>query len=404
MADILDENGLSVDTYDTLLNNLQNDMQAIYAPDGDTINFDSETPDGQLTNIFAQAGADMRELLQEIYNSFDPEKCSGRLQDIRYALNGITRNAGTYTIQNIDVTADRTITLKGLDEKYNDETATSYTVSDNAGNLWYLIDTVELEKGTHSLPFRSKDMGLIQPTIGTITNMVTIILGVTSVNNSVAPTTLGDEEESDVAFRIRRGRSTEVRGQSNTDAMLAQLLNLEGVTDCDVWVNSGSNPDETGTPAGYVWAIVEGGANSDIADIIYSNSCGRGTRGEVEVDKIAISGQTFKLHFDRPTPIPLYIKFDFKLTVSQDATDTTAIVNDFVENLKYTLYQDAETSIPTTTAYNAVVANGGGGYPLNLQISLNGTDWTNYIKCPARNNKFVVDTSHVTVNIIEEGS
>lgn len=268
MADILDENGLSVDTYDTLLNNLQNDMQAIYAPDGDTINFDSETPDGQLTNIFAQAGADMRELLQEIYNSFDPEKCSGRLQDIRYALNGITRNAGTYTIQNIDVTADRTITLKGLDEKYNDETATSYTVSDNAGNLWYLIDTVELEKGTHSLPFRSKDMGLIQPTIGTITNMVTIILGVTSVNNSVAPTTLGDEEESDVAFRIRRGRSTEVRGQSNTDAMLAQLLNLEGVTDCDVWVNSGSNPDETGTPAGYVWAIVEGGANSDIADII----------------------------------------------------------------------------------------------------------------------------------------
>lgn len=404
MADILNENGLSVDNYDTLLENLQSSMQAIYAPDGDTINFDSETPDGQLTNIFAQAGTDMRELLQEIYNSFDPEKCSGRLQDIRYALNGITRNGGTYTIQNIDVTVDRTVTLEGLDDNYNDENATSYTVSDNAGNLWYLIDTVELEKGTHSLPFRSKDMGLVQPTINTITNMVTIILGVTSVNNSVAPTTLGDEQESDVAFRIRRGRSTEVRGQSNTDAMLAQLLNLEGVTDCDVWVNSGSSPDSTGTPAGYVWVIVEGGANSDIADIIYSNSCGRGTRGDVEVDKTAISGQTFTLHFDRPTPIPLYIKFDFKLTVSQDATDTTAIIQEFVDNLKYTLYQDAETSIPTTTAYNAVVANGGGGYPLNLQISTDGQTWTDYIKCPARNNKFVVDTSRVTVNLIEEGS
>lgn len=404
MADILDENGLSVDNYSTLLTNLQNEMQAIYAPDGDTINFDSETPDGQLTNIFAQAGTDMRELLQEIYNSFDPEKCSGRLQDIRYALNGITRNGGTYTIQNIDVTVDRTVTLEGLDDKYNDETATSYTVSDNAGNLWYLIDTVELGKGTHSLPFRSKDMGLVQPTIGTITNMVTIILGVTSVNNSVAPTTLGDEQESDVAFRIRRGRSTEVRGRSNTDAMLAQLLNLDGVTDCDVWVNPSNIIDSTGTPAGYVWVIVEGGANSDIADIIYANSCGRGTRGDVEVDKTAISGQIFKLHFDRPTPIPLYIKFDFKLTVSQDATDTTAIIQKFVENLKYTLYQDAETSIPTTTAYNAVVANGGGGYPLNLQISLNGSDWTDYIKCPARNNKFVVDISRVTINLIEEGS
>lgn len=402
MADILNENGLSVDNYDTLLTNLQNQMQTIYAPDGDPINFDSETPDGQLTNIFAQAGTDIRELLQEVYNSFDPEKCSGRLQDIRYALNGITRNGGTYSIQNIDVTVDRTLTLQGLDKNYNDENATSYTVSDSNGNLWYLIDTAELQKGTHSLPFRSKNMGLVQPTINTITNMVTIILGVTSVNNSVAPTTLGEEQESDLAFRIRRGRSTEVRGQSNTDAMLSQLLNLDGVTDCDVWVNSGDTTDETGTPAGYVWVIVEGGANSDIADIIYSNSCGRGTRGEIEIDKEAISGQIFKLHFDRPTPIPLYVKFDFKLTISQNATDTSAIIADFVENLKYSLNQDAETSIPTTTAYNAVTANGGGGYPLNLMISTDGQNWTNFIKCPARNNKFVVDTSRVTVNLIEE--
>ena len=38
-------------------------------------------------------------------------------------------------------TTDKTVTLQGLDANYNDLNAASYTVSDNAGNLWYLIDT-----------------------------------------------------------------------------------------------------------------------------------------------------------------------------------------------------------------------------------------------------------------------
>ena len=395
------DTGLTLKNYNTLLEELQNSMNQIYAPDGDLINFDSETPDGQFTNIITQMGSDIRELAQEIYNSFDPDKCSGVVQDSRYKLNYITRNGGTFTIQNIDVTADRTVTLQGLDSNYNDTNATAYTVSDNAGNLWYLVDTTTVQPGTVSLPFRSKNMGLVQPVIGTITTQVTTILGVTSVNNSVAPTTLGVEQETDSQFRVRRDRSTTKRGQNNIDATLSQILDLEGVSDADTWVNNGQETDETGTLPGQVWVIVEGGANSDIAEVIYTNSCGRATRGAVNVQVPAVSGQMFNVNFDRPTPVPLYLKFDFQLTVEQDATNTAGISSYIAENLIYNLNEDAETSKPTCVAKEAIASNGGGGYALNMQISTNGTDWVDYIPSASRANKFVVDTTRITINVIE---
>lgn len=395
------DTGLTLKDYNTLLQELQNGLNGIYAANGETINFDSATPDGQFTNIVTQLGSDIRELAQEVYNSFDPDKCSGVVQDSRYKLNYITRNGGTFTIQNIDITVDRTVTLQGLDSNYNDTNATSYTVSDNAGNLWYLVDTTTVQPGTVSLPFRSKNMGLVQPTIGTITTQVTTVLGVTSVNNSVAPTTLGVEQETDAQFRVRRDRSTERKGQNNIDAMLSQILDLEGVSDATTHVNSGTTTDATGTLAGQVWVIVEGGANADIADVIYTNSCGRGTRGNVAVEVPAVSGQIFNVNFDRPTPVPLYIKFDFQLTVEVSAVNVNGIKDTMVENLVYNLNESAETSKPTCAAKDAINSNGGGGYALNLEISTDGSDWTDYIPSASLADKFVVDATRITVNVIE---
>lgn len=399
MPEGINENGIQTNSYNTVLENLQNDFINIYAKDGDTINFGSETPDGQLINILTQMGIDSRELATEVYNSFDPSKCTGVIQDSRYALNYIFRKGGTYTIQNIDVNVDRTVTLSGLDANYNDIEAAAYTVSDNAGNLWYLIDTTTIETGSHSLPFRSKEMGLVQPVIGTITNQVTIVLGVTSVNNSVAPTTLGETQESDAEFRVRRERSTETRSQNNIDTILSNILNLEGVTDATIWMNTSETTDSTGTPPHYIWVIVEGGANSDIANIIYANSGGTGTKGNIQVNVPSISGQIFEVNFDRPTPVPLYIKFTFKLTTDLSAVNVEGIKEYIANNLSYNVNEDAETSKICSIASEAIVANGGGGYALQPQISLNGTDWTDFIQSSSLENKFVVDITRITINV-----
>lgn len=401
MAEIIEginSNGIQIKSYDDILNDLQNNLNAIYAPDGDSINFNSETPDGQFTNILAQIGTDVRELILGVYNSFDPEKCTGVVQDSRYALNYITRKGGTFTVQNIDITTDRTVTLQGLDANYNDPNAASYTVSDNAGNLWYLIDTTTLLAGTTSLPFRAQNLGLVQPTIGTINNQVTKVIGVTSVNNSVAPTTLGESQESDAEFRIRRNRSTATNGQNNYDAMTGQLLELDGVTDVQVHVNNTSSTDSTGTAAYTVWVIAEGGANADIANVIYQNSSGLPTRGAVEVDVPSVSGQVFTTSFDRANPVSLYIQFDLKNINSNVNVSEDTIKEYIAENLTFTLNQPAETSYVTEIASAALLQYGSGLYALNVEVSIDGTTWTDYIASSSLKNKFVVDTTRITIN------
>ena len=399
--DILNADGLQLKDYTVILTELQDGLNEIYAQDGDSINFDSETPDGQLTNIFAQAMSDNRDIARDVYNSFDPDKCDGVVQDSRYALNYIERHGGSFTIQNIDVTVNQTVDLNGLDGNYNDLNATSYTVSDNAGNLWYLVDSITLTAGTYSLPFRSKNYGAYNSVIGTITNQVTIVLGVVSVNNSVAPTTLGAEQESNVAFRLRRSRSTYLRGLNNVDSMLSQILELSGVVDADLWQNRGLTTDATGTAGNTVWVIVDGGANTEIADVIYANACNANFRGNVSVNVISVSGQAFNVKFDRPTPVPLYIRFDFQLYVSEDETDTDAIVEYIAENLKYFLNEDAETSKITNIASEAITASGGGGYALNVEISTDGITWTDYIQSASRANKFVIDVTRIGINVIQ---
>lgn len=399
--------GLNVMSYDEILQFAQDFLNTIYAQDGESINFDSETPDGQATNILAQIGTDDRELARGVYNSFDPDKCSGSVMDSRYALNYLFRKGGSFTVQNIDVTVNRTVNLSGLDGSYNDLNAASYTVSDDAGNLWYLIDSVTLTTGTTSLPFRSQNYGSYQPVIGTITNQVTKVLGVTSVINSVAPTTLGVEQETDLQFNLRRNRSTSVRGQNSNDSMLSQLLELDGVSDADTFVNIPGNDDyDSNLPDYAIWVIVEGGANSDIAGVIYQNSTGlpmyqSGTL-DVSVDVPSVSGQIFNTKFNRANPVPLYIRFTYQfMALSTGVYNEDGIKSYIAENLTYTLNEDAETSKVTAAASAAILANGGGGYALNVEISIDGTNYTDYIPSASRQNKFVIDTTRITIN---EGS
>lgn len=396
------ENGLTLFSYNEVLQYLQDSLTSIYARDGEPINFDSETQDGQFTNILAQLFSDNRELVRDVYNSFNPDNCSGSVQDTRYALNYIERKAGSFTIQNIDVTVNQTVTLQGLDGNYNNVNATAYTVSDNSGQLWFLIDTTTLTAGATSLPFRSQNYGAYIPTLNTITNQDTIVLGVVSVTNSTAPTTLGEDQETDVEFKIRRGRSTAAKGQNNLDAMLSQILNLNGVTDAYYHNNTTDSIDATGTSPHTVWVIVEGGANADIGSTIYQYSCGQRTRGSITVNMLTLSGERFPTSFDRANPVNLSLKFDYESETVVGDDFLTALKDYIAKELVYRLNETAETSKPTEIARLAIAANGGKGYPLNIKISTNATsaddgDWEDLIECSSLKDKFVVAANRIYI-------
>ena len=373
MSDSLTFQGLSVKDNATLLNEIQTFIQDTYAPNGEQIDFSSASPDGQFTNLLATIGTTHRELLTQVYNATDPTKCEGTQQDSKYQLNYLTRKGGTYTTQVIDIVATKTVTLQGLDGSYNDSTSSAFTVADDSGNVWYLIDTSTVFTGINQLSFRAQNTGAVTPTIGTITTMVTIVDGITSVNNSVGYTSLGQEQESNLDFRIRRDRSTANKGGNIIDSIVGNILDLEGVIDCVGDNNTTNETNAQGTPAHYIWVVVDGGANDEIAEIIYANMAGSGTKGAVTVPITTISGIPINVNFDRPEIVPFYVKFDLKPLVDINEINQGQIKDYIGENLTYKLGEDLETSKVTEVCANGIDNSGGRAFALNVEVSAGGT-------------------------------
>ena len=263
-----------------------------------------------------------------------------------------------------------------------------------------MVDSATIYSGTTTLEFRAKNKGVIIPTIGTITNQVTIVEGITGVINSVGATSIGYEQESDSDFRIRRSRSTSVRGQNNEDTMLSQILELEGVVAAKVHINRTNSTDSTSTPAHTIWVIVEGGANYDIAEIIYSNLGGTGTKGSVSVNLTSASLEPVTINFDRATVVPLYIEFDIQPITDAGEISQTAIKDYIASNLSYEIGEDAETSKVTDVCAEAMLSDGGNGYALNVKISTDGINWEDFIATSTIADKFTPDASRITINIL----
>lgn len=377
MTDVLDETGLKLSTATELLENLIVDFQAIYGSD---INLDQSSPDGQALNIFVQGLTDLRELLSQIYNSFDPDNCSGAVLDARCAINNVFRKGATYTIVPITITTDRTVFLQGLDENFNDVNGTGYTVQDNAGNQFLLISSQQLSAGSNTVLFRAKEIGAVQVSLNTITTPVTVVLGVTSVNNAVAPTQVGENEESDYDLKIRRRQSVSIGSSGYLNGLLATVLQLDGVTDAALYENFTGEVDENGTPAHCMWLVVEGGSSADIADAIYrKKSYGCNMRGSITYTITTISNQQFIAKWDEPTILPLYIKFTIHPTYAGVQFDVDAIKNYILGKESFKIGQGADTATATGLAQEAIDANGGNGYATNVLISTDGTTWVEYI-------------------------
>lgn len=305
MPNLLDATGLTTATRSELISNFTSAMQAIY---GNDINLASDTPDGQLMNLFVQMILDVQDLLMQIYNTFDPDNAIGKILDQRVAINGIQRQAGTYTITPITVVTTQSVNLYGLDQTEQQV----YTVSDNAGNLWQLQSTVlGTGVGTFSYNFQAAVPGAQLTIPNTITVQVTIVLGVASVNNPTTYTTLGINEENDAALKIRRQRSVSLASQGYLAGLLAALENINGVTSAFVYENLTNSTDSDGVPGHSIWVIVAGsGAAEEIAQAIYTKrNAGCGMYGDQSYDITQVDGTLFPVFWDNVVAENLFIAF-----------------------------------------------------------------------------------------------
>lgn len=398
MPDVLDADGLTVQTATEIRDALDVGLRAIYGAD---INLEQNSPNGQEVGILTQICVDFREMIVQVNNGFDPDYAVGRILDQRVVINNIERAGGTFTIVPITLIVDRTVDLQGLDANFNDINGVGYTVQDNAGNEFILVDSDTLTAGTYVRNFRAKDIGLVETIIGTITTAVTIVVGVTSINNASAPLEIGQNEETDAQLRLRRQRSVALASTGYLNGLLGDVLALDGVTDAKLYENYTDTIDADGIPAHATWLIVEGGANSDIGETYYENkSYGSNMRGDVEVNIITASGGLFTALFDRPTATDLYIRFDIQRTVPLFVFDETAIKAYIADNLIYKIGDYAETSSVTVAALAGIASQGGGGVPVNVEISDDGVSWGDFLEVADLDDKWTLDTSRITITVV----
>jgi len=395
----LDGNGLTIDTLTQIVTKLEEGYRAIY---GNDIILDSNTPDGQLLNIYAQANRDLLEVLQQIFIGFDVNQAIGIVLDQRVSLLGIQRQGATFTQQQVEITVDRALTLAGLDADATNPDGVGYTVADDTGTQFILLDTTNIvASGTYNLTFRAKDLGSIITLPNTITNPVTVVIGVTGINNPTGALEVGVDGELDAALRIRATRSTANRSVGFIDGLTGILLDIDGVTDARVFENFTNATDANGIPAHSIWVISEGGSNTDIVDAIYSTkSEGCGMKGAVSVEIVTVNGSIFTGSFDRPSSKSLWIRFDIKPTKVGQTFDEDAIKQYITDNLNFNIGDIAETSTITCLAQEAINVTGGGGVPLNVEISDDDITYVDFLEVTTLDEKWIVDNARINITIL----
>lgn len=386
MPNSFDGNGLQVITQNELVDNLTESFQEIYGAD---INVESNSPDGQIINIFAQALEDFYEQLSNVYASFDPDQAIGAVLDQRCAINGIQRKGGTYTYVTIDVTADRSVTLDGLDDVAPEQ---AYTISDNEGNLFVLSATSSINTGTSQLIFRALNVGNVEVLPNTITTPVTIILGVTSVNNPGGALAQGVNEETDAELRERRKQSVSISNQGYTDGLLAALLNIEDVTSANVYQNRGSSTDADGIPGHSIWVVVRGGDNAEIGAVMDNKVPGGvGMKGSTSVAVPQADGSTATYYFDRPTQELLYATIDITPLAGQ-VIDTDAIKESIVNHFNFGPNQTVDSS--SIICYIKSIQD---NVAVTCEISTDESTWGAVATPSTKDKYFYLTTASITI-------
>ena len=165
-----------------------------------------------------------------------------------------------------------------------------------------LSDNITVSKVTSNILFESTEYGNITVPTGMITVIVKNVDGLDSVTNDITPTA-GRLEESDIAARQSYIKRIAIRSQNIIDGIIADIYqNVDGVLSVTGKENYSHEFDSDGRPPHCFEIMVDGGDDSQIAQIIYQRKCpGIRAYGSTTVDIADKYGNIINIGFSRPT-------------------------------------------------------------------------------------------------------
>ncbi len=157
--------------------------------------------------------------------------------------------------------------------------------------------------------FQSEEYGRVVLPEGSITEIVTTIVGFSSCCNLPSPV-YGRLMETDTEFRQSYIRKIASRSSMMLESITAAILEeVEGVESATGYENDGNATDSDGRPPHTIEIVVDGGNDADIAaQILKKKAAGIGTYGSVAVDVPDVFGGTIPVRFNRPQSVNVWMK------------------------------------------------------------------------------------------------
>jgi len=389
MALEFNDNGLETNTFRELFQTLSDGYKDIYGQD---IDLDQESPDGQRVAIEAQARADMEAALQWLYSQMDPDFNTGDMQQIIAKLHGLFLRPGSRSQRDLKVTTDRPVLLYS-----------GYRIRDQANQVWFIRQDVSVPAGTTAVTFFAQNFGKVTGLVADTFTQLTPEPGVLSIVSDTEAVA-GRDEETPEEFRQRRNRSLENPATGSTGAIFAKVAQLPGVTDLNIDENDTKiDNDDTGIPANSIWLVVEGGAISEIVEVmVKQKGGGTGTKGDITgrytETLIRPDGTTLliahELQFDRPIYKPLYVRFTARRKVTNDPVDTDTLKAALASRVMH-----IGESVDANEFYENGYGVGRVNFVLtNLQISEDGEIFTDAELSPGFQGKFTLDVANIDID------
>lgn len=349
-------------TVSDILSDIEADERTAF---GNEINVLATSVFGQLNGVFGSAAAENWEVLNEIYQSFNPNAATGAALDRICALTGVTRLPAVRTsflstntpANQITLTGDvgklvpagRVVSATVAGDRFasvSDVTlavatiwvaTTAYSIGDirsNGGNI-YQCTTAGTSAGSggpttedEAIPdntvvwrfvgnglafvladFQAEEFGPISAVSAGMT-IETPLSGWSSAK-AMLDGEVGRAIETDAALRLRRSQLLRAQGAATVEAIAAALADITGVT-AKVYENDTFTTDTEGRPPKSIECVVSGGTDAEIAAAIFASKAAGiltfGFAGQIVTEVVVDSqGINHTINFTRPATVDIYI-------------------------------------------------------------------------------------------------
>lgn len=309
MTATLTPNGLSIDDFEIILEEIQTAFIAAY---GAGIKTEVKSGAGQLQRIIAARDQQWQEILLSVYTGLDPRLAEGVLLDRSNSLLGLTRLPdtpaevlGTYTGTPTTVIPAGSRVSVGTPANIF-ATDVEYIVG-GGGTIDNVLVIAELP-------------GEVDVSILGAWTLEDAIGGITGFDDDSQPV-LGRVVELDADFRARGDIERFRRGIGPLAAIDATLIAVAGVTFAKSFENVTVSPtDSNGIDLHGIKAVVEGGTDLDVATAMRNSfPAGHQSFGaESQVLNVGPDQRTW--FFDRVAEVPVYVRAEFLTSTSEEST------------------------------------------------------------------------------------